>query len=217
MRISCVLLLASSVLAGCSVAAEEPGEEAETVTEELSTRPPSRECGAVARKAALALETINGDKSKVSRAELTDGHSDRELVRISIKRPSAWRAKKDSYLVSTESMGGSPCYVYGLSVKSSSTDLTDPGSVVGAASQECAAVARQAVLAVANVNEQRITIVGTELADGFSDHELVRVKIRSSAGANDSYVVDTESLGGSPCLVYGVQLKSEEGIDLKDR
>lgn len=203
---------------GC--AAPAPGDDAqepvESVDEELSARPPSRECGAVAKKAALALEQLNGARASVSRSDLVDGFSDRETARISIKRQSQWQ-KKDSYLVSTESMGGSPCYVYGLQVKSQEIDMTDDGAKIsGGPSSECSAIAKKAVEAIERVNGHRVTITGTELVAGHSDREIVRVKIEaapragSGSGESDSYLVNTESLGGSPCLVYGLQLKSQE-------
>lgn len=211
------LALAASSLAACAapVAQEDP---IDTQQEELASRAPSRECGAVARKAALALEQINGDSARVSKAELVDAHSDSEMVRVSIRRKTQWKATRDSYLVSTESLGGSPCWVYGLQVKSEAIDMTDDGKVLASSpSAECVAVAEKAVHAIEKLNGHTVTVTSTELADGHSDRELVRVKILDAHGAADSYLVNTESLGGSPCLVYGLELKSEATGLLDDR
>lgn len=196
--------------------ADATGDNTGAQSEELASRPPSRECGAVAKAAARAIEGVNRRSVRITRTELADGFSDRELVRVSFKRG----ADRDSYMVSTESMGGSPCYVYGLQVKSQQTDLSsDSGQVLNPSgpSQECGAVAIAAVKAIAEVNETTITVTSTELADGFSDRELVRVKVQLWDGSTDSYLVNTESMGGSPCYVYGLQVKSQEGISTEDR
>lgn len=210
------IALAAASLVACAAPVAEEESPVDSQEEELATRRPSRECGAVARKAALALESINGDRSRVSKAELVDGFSDRELVRISIRRKTQWKPAKDSYLVNTESMGGSPCFVYGLQMKSEAIDLTEDGAVLpGGPSAECRGAAVKAVEEVEKVNGHTVTVTSTELAAGHSDHELVRVKVKSAGGVADSYLVNTESLGGSPCLVYGLQLASQE-IDLGD-
>jgi hypothetical protein len=209
-----LFLLSLFACASPDRAAEEEATGAQS--EELSSRPPSRECGAVAKAAVRAVESVNENSMRITRTELADGFSDRELVRISIKRGS----ERDSYMISTESMGGSPCYVYGLQIKSQQTDLTsDNGQVINpnGPSQECGDVAVKAVKAIAQVNgNSSIIVTGTELADGFSDRELVRVKVKLWDGSADSYLVNTESMGGSPCYVYGLQVKSQEGISTED-
>lgn len=212
MRFASIIVVATfaSSLAACAAPTTDEAP-AEASSEELVTNPPSKACGAIARKAVAAVEQVNGAKVKITRVELVDGFSDRELVRVSVKR----NGEKDSYLVSTESMGGAPCYAYGLQRRSQEIALVDDGKVLGAASTECAAVANAAVNALENANGGAVSLEKTERADGFSDRELVRVRFGKGT-THDSYLVNTESMGGAPCYVYGLQLKSEEMSLLED-
>jgi hypothetical protein len=68
--------------------------------------------------------------------------------------------------------------------------------------------------AVATVNGQSPKLGAVALLDGFSDRELLRVSLTNDDGDGDSYLVNTESLGGDPCLVYGLQLRSQQ-VDLR--
>jgi hypothetical protein len=204
-----VLALASLTFFGCAApSADAPSDS----TPEALTRAPSKECGAVARSAVEALEALNGDQTTISRVELVEGFSDNELIRVSVSRAG----KDDSYLVDTESMGGSPCFVYGLQIKTQAIDLSDDGAPSSdRPSTVCGETALNAVKALTKVNGDSITIGESELVAAHSDHELVRVNFTDGQGRPDSYLVNTESMGGDPCLVYGLQLRSEE-MDLTD-
>jgi hypothetical protein len=206
-------VLAVSAL-GCAV--EPAGSEAgEQVTEELTKSPPTPECREAARQAVLAVEGVNARKIGSLKFELVDGHSDRENIRVTVKYRTGQR---DSYFVNTESMGGSPCFTYGLQIKSQEIGMTDDGAKLSSTpSAACADAATRAVRAIEQkVNGHPVTIDGAEHVAAHSDREIVRVLIRNFMGGKDSYFVNTESLGGAPCLVYGLQVKSQE-IELLDR
>jgi hypothetical protein len=77
----------------------------------------------------------------------------------------------------------------------------------------CQNAARAAVTAVEGVNGHEVTMETPQLAAAHSDRELVRVPFTREGAEPDSWLVNAETLGGDPCLVYGLQLHSQQ-IDL---
>jgi hypothetical protein len=193
---------------------EKFGSTAKADGVEQPTPEPSAECNAAAQSAVQVLESVShGADVEIVKAELVDAYSDAELIRITFQRNGV----TDSYLVSTESMGGSPCFVYGLQLKSQQIDLEDQGeSPMGSPSEACTEASRAVVEQLEAVNGHAVTITNLDLVDGFSDRELIRASITNHYGQADSYLINAETYGGSPCLIYGLQLKSEQ-MDLQDQ
>jgi hypothetical protein len=91
--------------------------------------------------------------------------------------------------------------------------LRDDGETLSEPPSEvCQNAARAAVTAVEGVNGHEVTMGTPQLAGAHSDREIVRVPI-TRGEETDSWLVTAETLGGDPCLVYGLQLFSQQ-IDL---
>lgn len=215
-------LLAPLLAAAC---ARGPAETTSAVAAhdeaELHTRflePATGACRAVAIKAVKKLEGINGWNRPIAGVYFVNGHSDRELLRVVVNGTEG--ALADSYLVNTESLGGDPCHVYGLSLQSESQSLDDaqpmPGIDQGGTSDSCKKASKKAIQALEGANGYGVQILVTSLIAAHSDREILTVKVKRTGGGApelDTYVVNAETYGGDPCMIYGLQRQSQ-AIDI---
>lgn len=172
---------------------------------------PSPSCQAAATKLLTDLGPLSLTSTEVASFTLVSAHSDREVFRVVMETV---RGHTSEWLINAETLGGDPCLIYGAQLVAEEIDIRDSGgSTVGTPSTACTEAAVSAIKAVEAVNEKKATIGSARLLDAFSDREVLRVRIKRGT-KSDAYVVSTETLGGDPCLVYGLQLRSEQ-IDLR--
>ncbi|MFO0632088.1 MAG: hypothetical protein U0168_04480 [Nannocystaceae bacterium] len=178
---------------------------------------PSASCRSAAGELLSQLGELSSTPGTVASFELVDAFSDHELIRATMT-PAADAdpdAAVEQWMINAETLGGDPCLIYGAQLVSQEIDLQDSGAKpAGKPSAACGDAAEAAVQAVATVNGQSPKLGAVALLDGFSDRELLRVSLTNDDGDGDSYLVNTESLGGDPCLVYGLQLRSQQ-VDLR--
>ncbi|MBX7079394.1 MAG: hypothetical protein K1X88_09430 [Nannocystaceae bacterium] len=178
---------------------------------------PSASCRTAAAALLAELGPLSSSAGTVASFELVDALSDHELIRATMTPdPDAEPGSEpEQWMINAETLGGDPCLIYGAQLVSQEIDLQDQGGApVGKPSAACSDAAKAAITAVADVDGQSPALGAVELVDGFSDRELLRVSLTDDDGDADSYLVNTESLGGDPCLVYGLQLRSQQ-IDLR--
>lgn len=173
--------------------------------------PAAGACRDVAIAAVRKLEAQNGWSRPVKGAFLASAHSDGELIRVLVDG--------DSYLVNTESLGGDPCKVYGLSLATEAQPLNDATPDAGidqdATSDSCKAAAKAVITSLEGLNDYGVQLGKFTLVAAHSDREIFSVSVKRDAGAvtEDTYVVNAETFGGDPCMIYGLQAQSD-AVDL---
>lgn len=210
-----VLLGLGLLAAGCAGAA--PSSDEATAGSDL-VAPPSRPslCDDAARAAVLELAHVNEETVAVTRTEATtSATADRSLVRVHVT--TSWLGGVESFLVATEPAGDA-CSVTSLQRSSASIDLSGGGPAWSASpTAVCREVAFAAVTALSAKNGHPATPSGAELISAMWDHELLRVSATEADGSTSRWIVNTESMGGSPCYVYGLQRDHEPGTLTLDR
>jgi hypothetical protein len=168
---------------------------------------PDDSCMSASDDVITKLEAQNGRTVTIGKHGLLNAYSNREMFEVAIARDGN---ASDWYLVNSEAMGTDRCLVYGLELKSDPADLRDTGTAAtGMPSSVCAAAAVAAVSIVQTENDETAQTGQPELVTANSDRELIRLPFVSGDKA-DSYLVDSESPSGNPCMVDGLQLKSEQ-------
>lgn len=198
------------VVRGASEGGSADGRHHYGVVLQVPAAAPSASCVESARSAIEQLEAVNETTlDSIGTFALVAAHSDHELIEVTATRGG----EEVAYVVNAETLGGDPCLVYGVARKEEAAGLRDSGETQSEPPAEvCQNAARAAVHAVETTNGHEATIGAVALESAHSDRAFVRVAI-TRADESDSYIVSTETLGGDPCLVYGLQLKSQE-IDL---
>jgi hypothetical protein len=172
---------------------------------------PDDSCVSAGDDVITKLEAQNGGAVTIGKHALMNAYSDHELFEVTITRDGN---ASDWYVVNAEAMEHNQCLMYGLQLKSEGVDLRDDGTTTtDKPSSTCAAAALAAVSIVEQENDETVQPGQPELVATNGDRELIRVPLVRDSKA-DSYLANTDSLGGDPCLVYGLQLKSEQ-LDLQ--
>ncbi len=173
---------------------------------------PHPNCQAAAELIVEALESRHLSR-RITGVSLSYQESDYQNIQVNVAEAPEQMLAADYYLVNAE-LAGDTCRVFGLQLASEAINLEQETASdnidASATSDVCKDEAAWMIDQIETLNGWSASLDrdAVALLDGYSDHEYFRAPVRRSSGPADpsAYLVNAETLGGDPCLVYGIAM-----------